>query len=445
MLKFAFAGLRAKPASFAGLAVALLLAVLVITLFGSLVVTALGGGGDERLAMIGGAFGEIAMLMALFVVANTLAFSVRQQARELVLLRTSGATPVQIKRLIRHEVLLVTLLVSPPGWLLGGWGARRFLAELVARDLAPAGALVQWSPWPPLAGTAVTLLVGVGATKIAVRRAVGGRPSAAMAQTREEGRTGWLRGLLGLLVIGGTVPLLVLTTRQPLDKAAQLALLGSLLCMTAVGLLAPVLARPAVTLLGLPFRLAGARHRGDGGGALAADNLRGNAHRLSSALIPIALLVGLSTTFAAVTGTLEQVAPPGAYAESDAWLRGVELAMLAGFGAVATVNTLVSLTVARRREYALLALTGATRRQLMRMLGTEATLTAMAGVLLGLLVAAPMSIAFALSATGSALPAVPLPSVGPLVLGAVALTVLTVLLTGTRATAQPAVAAAVTP
>ncbi|GAA3492206.1 ABC transporter permease [Streptomyces cremeus] len=436
MLRFALGGLRAGPASFAGPAVALLLTVAVITLFGSLVLTAADGGGDERLAMIGGAFGEIAMLMALFVVANTLSFSVRQQAREMVLLRTSGATPVQVKRLVRYEVLLLTLLVSPPGWLLGGWGARWFLAELAARDLAPVDAVVPWSPWPPLAGTAVTLLVGAGASKIAARRTVVDRPAAAMARTAGADRLGLLRGLAGVLALGGTVPLLLLTARQPVEKAAQSALLGSLLCMIVAGLLGPALARPAVALLGLPFRLAGARHRGDGGGALAAQNLRGNAHRLSSALIPIALLVGLSTTFAAVTGTLQQVAPPGAQAESDVWLRGVELAMLAGFGAVATVNTLVSLTAARRREYALLALTGATRRQLMRMLGSEAVLTAGAGVLLGLLVAAPMSCAFALAATGSALPVVPLGSFGPVVLGAVALTVLTVLATGARATSR---------
>ncbi|MFI5801596.1 FtsX-like permease family protein [Streptomyces sp. NPDC051561] len=442
MLRLALGTLRARPASFAGLGAALLLAVTVITLFGSLIATAIGGSGGDRLAMIGGAFGEIAMLMALFVVANTLSFSVRQQARDMALLRTSGATPQQIKRLVRCQVLLVALLVSPPAWLLGSWGARWFLTGLAARDIVPAGASVPFSPWPLVAGTAVTLLVGVGATKIAARRTVRGRPSAAMAQTTEEGRPGPLRSLAGLLVLGGAVPLVVLATGLPVDKSAQLALLGSLVLMLAAGLLGPALARTAVLLLGLPVRLVGARHRGDGGGALAAENLRGNAHRLSSALVPIALLVGLSLTFAAVTGTLEQVAPPGAYAESDVWLRGVELAMLAGFGAVATVNTLASLTVARRREYALLALTGATRRQLMRMLLAEATLTALAGVLLGLLVAAPMSMAFAVAATGSALPTVPLQSYLPLVLAAVALTVLTILSTGFRATSEPAVAAA---
>ncbi|MFK0048613.1 FtsX-like permease family protein [Streptomyces sp. NPDC090741] len=445
MLRLALGALRARPAAFAGLATALLLAVAVITLFGSLIATAIAGGGDSRLAMIGGAFGEIAMLMALFVVSNTLGFSVRQQARDMALLRTSGATPVQVKRLIRCQVLLVILLVSPPAWVLGSWGARVFLTELVARGLAPAAAGVPWSPWPMLISTAATSLVGVGATKLAARRTVRGRPSAAMAETAaEHGRLGWVRGIAGVLVLAGAGFLCAFTARQPADKAAQAALLGSLLLVIVVGLLGPLLARLAMVLLGLPFRLAGSRHLGDAGGWLAADNLRGHAHRLASAVVPIALLVGLSTTFAAVTGTLQKVAPPGTYAESDVWLRGVELAMLAGFGAVATVNTLVSLTAARRREYALLTLTGATRRQMFRMLGAEAALTAMAGVLLGILVAAPVSVSFAVAATDGLLPSLPLETYGSLVLGVVVLTVTTILVTGVKATSEPAVSAAAT-
>ncbi|MFE9252372.1 FtsX-like permease family protein [Streptomyces sp. NPDC007088] len=441
MLRLAFGLLRARPSLFTGPATALLMAVAVITMFGSLIATAIGGRGGSRLGMIGGAFGEIAMLMALFTVTNTLSFSVRGQSREMALLRTSGATPAQIRRLIRCQVLWLTLFVSPLAWLLGSWGATWFLKELAARDIVPADATLMWSPWPLLTGTAVTLLVGVGAAKIAARRSVRGRPATVLAQAAEQTKTGWLRGIAGLLVIAGSVPLVVFTSEQSADKSAQVALLGSLLFLVAVGLLGPLLARLSIVLLGVPFRLMGRSHGGDAGGALAADNLRGHAHRLSSAVVPIALLVGLSTTFASVSGTLQEVAPPGTYAESDIWLRGVELAMLAGFGAVATVNTLASLTTARRREYALLALTGATRRQLLRMLGTEAILTALAGTVLGILTAAPMSMAFASAARGELLPVIAFHTYAPVVLGPVALTVLTILLTGVRATSEPAVTA----
>ncbi|MET8628716.1 FtsX-like permease family protein [Kitasatospora sp. NPDC004669] len=450
MLRLALGALRTRTASFAGLAMTLLLAVAVITLFGSLIAAALGTGGDSRLAMIGGAFGEIAMLMALFVVANTLGFSVRQQYRDIALLRTSGATPVQIKRLVRGQVLLVTLLVSPAAWLLGAWGARRFLAELVTRGVAPASAGVPWSPLPMLIGTVATMLVGVGAAKAAARRTVRGRPSAAVDQTAaEHGGLGWVRGIAGLLSLTGAGVLCGFITRQPVDKAAQAALLGALLLMIAVGMLGPLLARAAVGLLGVPLRLASRRHRGEAGGWLAATNLLGHAHRLASAVVPIALLVGLSMTFTAITGTIQhaaaQAVPQGAQSASDVWLRGVELTMLAGFGAVATVNTLVSLTATRRREYALLTLIGATRRQLFRMLGAEAVVTAMAGALLGVLVAAPVSVAFALAATDGPWPWLPLQTYGPLVLGAMALAASSILLSGWWAATRPALSAVAAP
>src|SRR5215213_6426196 len=116
--------------------------------------------------------------------------------------------------------------------------------------------------------------------------------------------------------------------------------------MLVVGLLGPWLARIVLVLLGWPLTSGTGARTGDSGGWLAADNLRGHAHRLSSAVVPIALLVGLSTAFLAVTGTVQHAAPGSALdrgnPDSDIWLRGVELALLAGFGAIATVNTLVS-------------------------------------------------------------------------------------------------------
>ncbi|MGW2182490.1 FtsX-like permease family protein [Streptomyces sp. NPDC001732] len=450
MLRLALSALRARPASFAGLAMTLLLAVAVVTLFGSLIATAISTDGASRLGMIGGAFGEIAMLMSLFVVANTLGFSVRQQYRDVAMLRTSGATPVQIKRLVRFQVLLVTLLVSPLAWLLGAWGARWFLTEIVARDMAPATTTVPWSPWPMLIGTAATLLVGVGAAKLAVRRVIFGRPSTAMAlAVTEHGKLGWVRGIAGVIALVGAGGVCVFISGQPADKAAQGALLGALVFMLAVGLLGPVLARAVVAVVGVPLRLACRTHRGEAGGWLAATNLLGHAHRMASAVVPIALLIGLSLTFTAITGTIQhsvtQGVPEGAYSESDIWLRGVELAMLAGFGAVATVNTLVSLTSTRRREYALLTLTGATRRQLFRMLGAEAVVTATTGALLGVLVAAPVSVAFAWAATDKPWPWIPVETYSPLVLGAMALAAVTIMLSGAWATTRPAVSAVAAP
>ncbi|MFE4399374.1 FtsX-like permease family protein, partial [Kitasatospora sp. NPDC056808] len=152
----------------------------------------------------------------------------------------------------------------------------------------------------------------------------------------------------------------------------------------------------------------------------------------------------LSGTLLVLTGTAEHVvratgAATSVTKQSDIWLREAELGMLVCFAAVSTVNTLVALTADRRREFALLRLVGATRRQLLRMLGVEAVLTTAIGVLLGAAVAAAASGAFSLAVTGSVVPVVPGAACAWVVLGAVVLTVPGIVGTGLWAVGGSAV------
>ncbi|WP_235033047.1 FtsX-like permease family protein [Streptomyces sp. WAC05374] len=123
---------------------------------------------------------------------------------------------------------------------------------------------------------------------------------------------------------------------------------------------------------------------------------------------------------------------------TDVWLRQAELALLACFAAVSTVNTLVAVTADRRREFVLLRLVGATRRGLLRMLCVEAVLTTVVEVLLGSVVAGAASAAFSMSVTGSALPAVPVAACWWIVGGAAVLTVPGIVATGLRVLHGPA-------
>ncbi|WTG93512.1 ABC transporter permease [Kitasatospora sp. NBC_01560] len=459
--------LRRRPAAFVGPAAALFLAVATVTLFGSLFAAAAAAPAADRrapagpgLMVIAGAFGEIAVLVAFFVVVNALGFALRQQYRELALLRTVAATPRQVRRVVRGQVVATTLLAAGPGWVVGALGARRFLAALQERGMAAPAVRVPATPLPMLVALAAALLVALAAAAVAGRRVTRIPPAAALtAGTTEHARTGVPRVLAGLGALAGGGLLVRLAATRPadqLDKAGQAALLGSIVLLVAVALLGPLAARVLVAVLGAPVRLAAPRT-----GWLADANLRGYAHRLSSAVVPVALLVGLSGTMLIMTSTAEHVASralpaaTGAATASaaatatasavssatDVWLRQAELAMLVCFAAVSTVNTLVALTADRRREFALLRLVGATRRQLLRMLGAEAALTTVVGVLLGATVAGTASAAFSSAATGSLVPVVPVGACGWIVAGAAALTAPGILLTGLRAFAGPAVEA----
>ncbi|WP_329178885.1 ABC transporter permease [Streptomyces sp. NBC_01477] len=107
--------------------------------------------------------------------------------------------------------------------------------------------------------------------------------------------------------------------------------------------------------------------------------------------------------------------------ELNAWANRVMAAVLGGFAAVAAANTLVMTVLDRRREVALLRLTGTTRRQVLRMLRGEALLVAVAGLGIGGGIAWITLVPIARGLTGAA-PYVPLPVAVGLAGGAVALT-----------------------
>ncbi|MEU7133381.1 FtsX-like permease family protein [Streptomyces sp. NPDC046261] len=447
MALLALGQMRRRPAAFAGLAVALFLAIATVTLFGMLLAAHVTAPAAARkaaagpgLMVIAGAFGEIAVLVAFFVVVNALGFALRQQHRELALLRTIAATPRQVRRLVRGQVVATTLLVTVPGWLVGAAAARRFLVELQQMGMVAPGIGIPGTPVPMPAALVIVLAVGLAASAVAARRISRIAPAAALtASSTEHGRTGAPRLLAGTgALVGGGLLLRLAATRpaDQLDKAGQAALLGSLVLLVAVALAGPLVARVMAAAVGAPVRALA-----PGAGWLADANLRGYARRLSSAVVPVALLVGLSGTMLIMTSTAEHAAgvmATGVTSATDVWLRKAELALLVCFAAVSTVNTLVAVTADRRREFALLRLVGATRSQLMRMLTVEAALTTVVGVLLGAVVAGAAAAAFSMAVTGSAVPSVPVAACWWIVAGAAALTVPGILATGLRAVRGPA-------
>ncbi|MFF4367871.1 FtsX-like permease family protein [Streptomyces sp. NPDC001594] len=96
------------------------------------------------------------------------------------------------------------------------------------------------------------------------------------------------------------------------------------------------------------------------------------------------------------------------------------MGLVLAFTAIAVVNTLAMSTAERFREFALLRLAGAQRRQVLRMLRAEAVAVLLLGVALGSGIAAAVLTAFSVGMTGSAAPVV-LPVVCAGVVGAAAL------------------------
>jgi putative ABC transport system permease protein len=79
--------------------------------------------------------------------------------------------------------------------------------------------------------------------------------------------------------------------------------------------------------------------------------------------------------------------------------------MLVGYSAITMVNTLVSSTSARRREFGLQRLVGSTRRQVLQMVGMEAAIVAVTGVALGTTAALAILVPVSLKRLDSVIPA----------------------------------------
>lgn len=94
--------------------------------------------------------------------------------------------------------------------------------------------------------------------------------------------------------------------------------------------------------------------------------------------------------------------------EIGAWINYLMAGMIIAYTAISVVNSLVMSTSARRREFGLQRLTGSTRGQVLRMMGVEAGMVALIGVVLGTIVAASSLVPFTIVADGSLLPSGPI-------------------------------------
>lgn len=90
--------------------------------------------------------------------------------------------------------------------------------------------------------------------------------------------------------------------------------------------------------------------------------------------------------------------------QTGVWVNYLIVGMIIGYAVISLVNSLVVATAARRREFALQRLVGATRGQIMRMATVEGSVVAVAGALLGMVVAGLTLVAFDIALGGGAWP-----------------------------------------
>ncbi|MFB7271335.1 ABC transporter permease [Streptomyces sp. NPDC056244] len=254
-------------------------------------------------AMFGTA-GGVTGFVSVFVVASTFAFAVAQRRREFGLLRTAGATPGQIRRMVVAEALAVGVLASAAGCALGAYAAPLLAEQVVRGGLAPRWFAIGGAVWPYHLAFWTGLLVALCGAAAASWRAGRTGPAQALREASVDNGAmtrGRLTAGLALLLTAAVTLGLALVTDPGELLHRKTYVSRPMLLITAVALLAPVLVGPLTRLIAwLPARLPGA------GGMLVRENAAAGVRRTAAVAAPVLVTVALAGSLLGATAVLNE-------------------------------------------------------------------------------------------------------------------------------------------
>ena len=235
-------------------------------------------------------FAALALFVGAFVIYNTFSVIVAQRQRELAVLSAIGATPKQIKRSLRYEGLLIGLVGSTLGVIVGAGLTFVLIAVLSAFGFSLPGSGIKINPnqvvFAILAGTLITLFSVVfparRASKIEPIEALRDAAAETGTLSRKRGITSLVMVVLGLLLLftGSSAP--------GIGFGAFILVVGAILAGPFLAVRGAHLMKPILSRFGLE-------------GRLAIDNSARNPKR--TATTANALLIGVFlVTFVTVAG-----------------------------------------------------------------------------------------------------------------------------------------------
>lgn len=237
------------------------------------------------------AFATLALLVGGFVIYNTFSVIIAQRQRELAVLSAIGATPKQLKRSLRLEGILVGLIGSALGVVVGFGLTFLLIFVLDALGVALPGSGIKVTPQVVTQGLFSGTIITIASVMIPARRAAKIEPIEALREAATESGTVPRRrkiaaialvvlGALGLF--GGSAPIVI-------GLGALLLVLGTLVASPLLALGGARALRPILGRFGLE-------------GQLAIDNSVRSPKR--TATTANALLIGVFlVTFVTVAGT----------------------------------------------------------------------------------------------------------------------------------------------
>jgi len=432
----ALASLRHRRTAFAASFLSVFFGSVIVMAFASMLDTAgqpgVTAADRETLLIVASVVGGWGTVIVGSAVGTTLAVATRQRAAELALLRTAGASPGQVVALIMRETGLVAGAAALLALPLGYGGGQLLLALLQHSGQVARSYGFRFGAAALGIGLGVTLAASLTAAWLTARRAAGRPVREALAEAAAGGRRMSRRRLWAGIVcvaLGGQGAVLAMTVVGGKDVygVQMLAVEGCIWGGIGFALLGPALLGAAVTLLA-PVAVSVSAE-------LSVAAVRQRLQQAATPLMPIIVLTSAATGtlyMQAITNGLHSASGQGD--KTVATVNYVIVGVITLFAAVMLVNLLVAVITDRRREFAQQRLAGATRRQVLGLVGAESGLLLTVGVLFGTIGGLLTVIPFSLKTTRRLIPHASVGIYLGVLAGVVALTLAASLLAARRAT-----------
>ena len=141
-------------------------------------------------------FAAIALFVGAFIIANTFTMIVRESMRGYALLRSVGASPLQVFASVLIQAVILGLVGSGIGVLLG-WG----LLELIAKGMTQSGMPLSGSPTPSATDVIVGVIVTIIGATLPAKTAATAPPIQAMNETVNPEKPVRARGWIGIAMV----------------------------------------------------------------------------------------------------------------------------------------------------------------------------------------------------------------------------------------------------
>lgn len=229
----------------------------------------------------------LAVFLTVFIVSSTFAFTVAQRRRDLALLRLTGGSRRQVRRLLLSEATLLglvgTALGIPFGLLVMRWQSQL----LVSLGFLPAGFSADWQDWILAVSVGVGLGVALAGVLASSRRAGRVRPLDALRDSGGAVRVMTAsRWFFGILFLAGATAMMIIAQVAGPSAAIPLTMLVALAAAVGLSALSPLVVPLFARALGLFLRTRPV-------GTVAAANLRDGVRRSAATAAPLIVLVGI--------------------------------------------------------------------------------------------------------------------------------------------------------